>query len=56
MYGRAERIIIRAGYGMQRNYNGARMTRAIAIMQAMRGMFDKPSCGIIYDNVRPITA
>ena len=24
-------------------------------MQAMRGMFDKPSCGIIYDNVRPIT-
>ena len=55
VYGRAERIIIRAGYGMQRNYNGARMTRAIAIMQAMRGMFDKPSCGIIYDNVRPIT-
>lgn len=55
VYGHAERIIIRAGYGMQRNYNGARMTRAIAIMQAMRGMFDKPSCGIIYDNVRPIT-
>lgn len=55
VYGRAERIIIRAGYGMQRNYNGARMTRAIGILQAMRGMFDKPSCGIIYDNVRPIT-
>ena len=55
VYGRAERIIIRAGYGMQRNYNGARMTRAIGILQAMRGMFDKPSCGSIYDNVRPIT-
>lgn len=55
IYGRAERIILRAGYGMQRNYNGARMTRAIGLMQAMRGMFDKPACGIIYDNVRPIT-
>ena len=40
---------------MQRNYNGARMTRAIAIMHALRGMFDRPNAGIIYDNVRSIT-
>ena len=55
IYGKSKRCIIRGGYGMQRNYNGARMTRAIAIMHALRGMFDKPACGIIYDNVRPIT-
>lgn len=55
IYGKSKRCIIRAGYGMQRNYNGARMTRAIGIMHAMRGMFDKPACGLIYDNVRPIT-
>ena len=55
IYGKSKRCIIRGGYGMQRNYNGARMTRAIGIMHALRGMFDKPSCGIIYDNVRPIT-
>ncbi len=55
IYGKSKRCIIRGGYGMQRNYNGARMTRAIGIMHAMRGMFDKPACGLIYDNVRPIT-
>lgn len=55
VYCNAKKVIIRGGYGMQRNYNGARMTRAIGIMQAMHGMFDKPNCGIIYDNVRPIT-
>lgn len=55
IYGKSKRCIIRGGYGMQRNYNGARMTRAIGIMHALRGMFDKPGCGIIYDNVRPIT-
>lgn len=55
IYGKSERCIIRNGYGMQRNYNGARMTRAIGIMHALRGMFDKPSCGVIYDNVRSIT-
>ena len=54
IYGHAQKCIIRAGYGMQRNYNGARMTRAIGIMHAMRGMYDKPGCGLIYDNVRPI--
>lgn len=46
IYGKSKRCIIRGGYGMQRNYNGARMTRAIAIMHALRGMFDKPACGI----------
>ncbi len=55
IYGKSQRCIIRGGYGMQRNYNGARMTRAIGIMHALRGMFDKHACGIIYDNVRPIT-
>lgn len=54
VYGQSKRCIIRGGYGMQRNFNGARMTRAIGIMHALRGMFDKPACGIIYDNVRPI--
>lgn len=55
LYGRSKNCIIRGGYGMQRNYNGARMTRAIAIMHALRGMFDRPNAGIIYDNVRSIT-
>lgn len=55
LYGKAKNCIIRGGYGMQRNYNGARMTRAIAIMHALRGMFDRPNAGIIYDNVRSIT-
>ncbi len=55
IYGKSKRCIIRGGYGMQRNFNGARMTRAIGIMHALRGMFDKPHCGLIYDNVRPIT-
>lgn len=54
LYGKSKNCIIR-GYGMQRNYNGARMTRAIAIMHALRGMFDRPNAGIIYDNVRSIT-
>lgn len=54
-YGKSKNCIIRGGYGMQRNYNGARMTRAIAIMHALRGMFDRPNAGIIYDNVRSIT-
>lgn len=55
LYGKSKNCIIRGGYGMQRNYNGARMTRAIAIMHALRGMFDRPNAGIIYDNVRSIT-
>ena len=55
LYGKSKNCIIRGGYGMQRNYNGARMTRAIAIMHALRGMFDRPNTGIIYDNVRSIT-
>ena len=55
LYGKSKNCIIRGGYGMQRNYNGARMTRAIAIMHALRGMFDRPNAGIIYDNVRRIT-
>lgn len=55
LYGKSKNSIIRGGYGMQRNYNGARMTRAIAIMHALRGMFDRPNAGIIYDNVRSIT-
>lgn len=55
LYGKSKNCIIRGGYGMQRNYNGARMTRAIAIMHALRGMFDRPNVGIIYDNVRSIT-
>lgn len=55
LYGKSKDCIIRGGYGMQRNYNGARMTRAIAIMHALRGMFDRPNAGIIYDNVRSIT-
>ena len=54
LYGKSKNCI-RGGYGMQRNYNGARMTRAIAIMHALRGMFDRPNAGIIYDNVRSIT-
>lgn len=55
LYGKSKNCIIRGVYGMQRNYNGARMTRAIAIMHALRGMFDRPNAGIIYDNVRSIT-
>lgn len=55
LYGKSKNCIIRGGYGMQRNYNGARMTRAIAIMHALRGMFDRPNAGIIYDIVRSIT-
>lgn len=55
LYGKSKNCIIRGGYGMQRNYNGARMTRAIAIMHALRGLFDRPNAGIIYDNVRSIT-
>lgn len=55
LYGKSKNCIIRGGYSMQRNYNGARMTRAIAIMHALRGMFDRPNAGIIYDNVRSIT-
>lgn len=55
LYGKSKNCIIRGGYGMQSNYNGARMTRAIAIMHALRGMFDRPNAGIIYDNVRSIT-
>lgn len=55
LYGKSKNCIIRGGYGMQRNYNGARMTRAIAIMHALRGMFDRPNAGMIYDNVRSIT-
>lgn len=55
LYGKSKNCIIRGGYGMQRNYNGARMTRTIAIMHALRGMFDRPNAGIIYDNVRSIT-
>ena len=55
LYGKSKNCIIRGGYGMQRNYNGARMTRAIAIMHALRGMFDRPNAGSIYDNVRSIT-
>lgn len=55
LYGKSKNCIIRGGYGMQRNYNGARMTRAITIMHALRGMFDRPNAGIIYDNVRSIT-
>ena len=55
LYGKSKNCIIRGGYGMQRNYNGARMTRAIAIMHALRGMFDRPNAGIIYANVRSIT-
>lgn len=55
LYGKSKNCIIRGGYGMQRDYNGARMTRAIAIMHALRGMFDRPNAGIIYDNVRSIT-
>lgn len=55
LYGKSKNCIIRGGYGMQRNYNGARMTRAISIMHALRGMFDRPNAGIIYDNVRSIT-
>lgn len=55
LYGKSKNCIIRGGYRMQRNYNGARMTRAIAIMHALRGMFDRPNAGIIYDNVRSIT-
>ena len=55
LYGKSKNCIIRGGYGMQRNYNGARMTRAIAIMHALLGMFDRPNAGIIYDNVRSIT-
>lgn len=55
LYGKSKNCIIRGGYGMQRNYNGARMTRAIAIMHALRGMFDRHNAGIIYDNVRSIT-
>ncbi len=54
IYGHSQRCILRAGYGMQRNYNGARMTRAIGLMHALRGFFDKPNCGLIYDNVRGI--
>ena len=55
LYGKSKNYIIRGCYGMQRYYNGARMTRAIAIMHALRGMFDRPNAGIIYDNVRSIT-
>lgn len=42
LYGKSKNCIIRGGYGMQRNYNGARMTRAIAIMHALRGMLTVP--------------
>lgn len=52
VYGESELSVLRLGYGMQRNYNGARMTRAIAMMHAIAGQFEKVGNGFVYDNVQ----
>ncbi len=52
VYGESKLSVLRLGYGMQRNYNGARMTRAIAMMHAIGGNFGQIGNGFIYDNVQ----
>ncbi|MBR9728162.1 molybdopterin-dependent oxidoreductase [Shewanella intestini] len=52
VYGESELSVIRLGYGMQRNYNGARMSRAISMMHAIAGQFGKIGNGFIYDNTQ----
>lgn len=53
IYGESDKAIIRIGFGMQRNYNGARMSRNIAMINAITGNFGKIGNGVIYDNVQP---
>lgn len=55
IYAGAEKCMMRVGYGFQRNYNGGRMVRAVALMHAMRGQYGKHASGLIFDNVAPIT-
>jgi anaerobic selenocysteine-containing dehydrogenase len=52
VYGESELSVLRLGYGMQRNYNGARMSRAIAMMHAVAGQFGKIGNGFVYDNTQ----
>lgn len=49
--GENEKTMLRMGYGFQRNYNGARMSRAVAMLLAVTGNFGKRGNGLIYDNV-----
>lgn len=50
--GENEKTMLRMGYGFQRNYNGARMSRAVAMLLAVTGNFGKRGNGLIYDNVQ----
>lgn len=49
--GENEKTMIRMGYGFQRNFNGARMSRAVAMLLGVTGNFGKRGNGLVYDNV-----
>ncbi|QYJ97913.1 molybdopterin-dependent oxidoreductase [Shewanella alkalitolerans] len=50
MYADSKRVMMRLGHGLQRNINGGRICRAIAIMQAVAGQYGKLGNGLVYDN------
>lgn len=49
--GENEKTMLRMGYGFQRNFNGARMSRAVAMLLGVTGNFGKRGNGLVYDNI-----